>query len=128
MFICHRCPSVCLSVCLSAPKTPFLQIQTVLLVLDTFKLKKLFCLCFFLLDTLYKCLKLCILSWHHGHAHRQHLDTWLPVQCETAVSVLLGFTIQCAFVRRQIVPTLIHGSTCKAMWCVGYVLYRALIL
>ena len=38
MFVCRHCPSVCLSVCLSAQKkTSVLQIQVVLLVLNIFQ-------------------------------------------------------------------------------------------
>ena len=77
------CLSVCLSVfCLSAQKTPVLQIQAVLLVLKYLQtvqnFEKLACLCFFLLDTLYKHLKSCILSWHLW----AHLSTtpWPHVQ------------------------------------------------
>ena len=69
------------------------------------------CLCFFLLDTFYKHLKPCVLSWHHRCVYRSHPDTWpcVNVQCETTVSVFLGFTIQRTFVRRQYVPNLLRG-------------------
>ena len=60
---------ICLSVCLLAQKRDpghsisakyFQTMQNVV---------NLSCLCFVLLDTLYKCLKSCILSQHHGHAY-----------------------------------------------------------
>ena len=98
--------SVCPSVCLLAQKMPVLQIQAILLVLNTSNCAKLSCLCFFLLDTLYKHLKSSILSWHRGHAYRPHPDTWPPVQRGMMVSVFLGFTIQRAFVRWRFVPIL----------------------
>ena len=69
------CLSACLSVCLSAQKTPVLQIQIILLVKNRF----------FLLDALYKHLKSCVLSWHHGHTYIDHIPDTYPrvnVQCE----------------------------------------------
>ena len=53
-------------------------------------------------------IKILHLSWQRGHANRPHPDTctWPPVQCETTVSVFLGFTIQRAFTRRQFAPVL----------------------
>ena len=72
--------------------------------------EKLPCLCFILLDTLYICLKSCILSWCHGHTYQHHPDTWPPVQCETMV---------CSYPQ---------GSTRIATWRAEYVLYyRALV-
>ena len=56
-------------------------------------IEKLPCLCFVLLDILYKRLKSCVLYWRCGHVCRPHADTWPPVQHETTVSVFLGFTI-----------------------------------
>ena len=57
-------------------------------------------MCFFLQNTLYKCLTSCFLSWYHGHAYWPKPGTWprVNVQCEPMVSVFLGFTIPCAFV------------------------------
>ena len=90
------CVHLSLSVCLSAQKCQFSRssccisakyLQTVL------NFEKLPCLCFFLLDTLYKCLKSCIWSWHYGHAYQPHPDTWPCVN--------------------------IHIGTCRAMWVPG---------
>ena len=57
-----------------------------------------------LLFTRYTLQALKTLSWYSGHAYRTHPDTWphVNVQHETMVSVFLGFTIQCAFVRRRL--------------------------
>ena len=54
-----------------------------------------------------KCLKSCVLSWHHEHASR----TWprVNVQHEMMVSVFLVFIIQCIFVRQQFVPFLMKA-------------------
>ena len=120
MSVCRQCPSVGLL----AQKSPVLQIQAVLLVLNTLKLCKLPCLCFFLLDTLYKRLKSCVLSWHCSHAYRPRPDTWPPVQREMTVSVFLGFTM---CICETMVCSYPQGSTRIATWRAGYVLYRALV-
>ena len=126
MISCVRL-SVCLSVV--STKTPVLQIQAVLLVLNTFKLCKMLKTCLvyasFARHSL-QMLKTLHLSWHRGHTCQPHPDTWPPVQRETTVSVFLGFTIQHAFVRRQFVPIL-KESARIAMWPAGYVLYSALV-
>ena len=113
MSVCRRC----LSVCLSAKKYQLSSYVSAKYVQTVQNIEKLLCLCFFLLDTLYKRLKSCVLSWHCGHAYRPHPDTWPPH--ETMVSVSLGFTTQRAFVRRQFAPILKEAHACIATWCRG---------
>ena len=45
---------------------------------------------------------------------------------EMMVSVFLGFTIQCTFVRREFVPVLKEAHAQLATWCTGYMLYEEL--
>ena len=88
---------------LSPQKTPVFQIQAVLLLLNTFKLCKTCLVCASFTRYSLQMLKiLCfeLASW------APHPDTWPP--CEMTVSVLLGFTLQRAFVRRWFVPVLKH--------------------
>ena len=89
--------SVCLSVSTKNPSSLDLGLS---IFAKKKNVEKLTCLCFFLLDTLYKHLKSCVLSWHCRHAYWSHTHTWPPVQRETMVSVFLGFNL------RQFVPIL----------------------
>ena len=74
------CPSIVivyLSVCTKSTSSPDPGCLISCKYLQTVKnFEKLPCLCFFLLDTLYKHLKSCVLSWHYGHTYRPHPDTW----------------------------------------------------
>ena len=69
---------VCLSVCWhkkNNTSSPDPGCSTSAKYLQTVEnVEKLPCLSFFLPDTLYKRLKSCILSWHHGRAYQTHPD------------------------------------------------------
>ena len=106
--ICRRCPYICLS---AQSPDPGLSISAKYLQVVQ-NVEKRSCLCFFLLDTLYTCLKF-ILSWHRGHAYWSHPETWLPR--EMMVSVSLEFTTQRAFVRQRFTPILMEAHTCIAL-------------
>ena len=130
---------VCLCVCLSTQKNPDPGRSISAKYLQTVQsFEKLSCLCFFLLDTLYKCLKSCVLSWHYWHTYQPHPGHMFNMINSLGFTNTLFSMYLCddSFLAPRvhftvcICGTMIcsnpHGRMCIAVWRAGYVLDRAL--